>query len=216
MFMNSGVIADPATDAPPSRWRLPLSLALPAALPTSDHTRGSIEPFIANSAPWESIAVLRTWLSQGAHHAAVPGHSIPVLAGYFGAVLGIPVPIVIIVGTSRRRPPSCAQNRYGRHVWPWIERGCGALFRISVERVRTMTYVIQGLCVPWHVCFMWPRLDRRQHDGLMWELRPITHRGRRAPRCAAASADSGAQFAERSSRDRRQHHAAFEFRQSNI
>jgi ribose transport system permease protein len=120
---------------------------------------------------------LTTWLSQGgAITLRSPEiHSLyrPV---YFGAVLGVPVPIIIIVVTAAVGAFVLHRTRYGRHVLAVGSNEDVARYSgIPVERVRTMTYVIQGLCVAVACLLYVPRLGSTSATtGLMWELQAIT------------------------------------------
>src|SRR5437868_1360819 len=68
------------------------------------------------------------------------------------------------------------RTRYGRHVLAVGSNDDVARYSgISVERVRTMTYVIQGVCVAVACLLYVPRLGSTSATtGLMWELQAIT------------------------------------------
>src|SRR5581483_8711452 len=93
---------------------------------------------------------------------------------YFGAFLGIPVPIIIIAVTAAVGAFVLHRTRYGRHVLAVGSNDDVARYSaISVERVRTMTYVIQGLCVAVACLLYVPRLGSTSATtGLMWSCRP--------------------------------------------
>jgi ribose transport system permease protein len=77
MFMNSGVIADPATMLVVA---MALAIVIGAACGVANGlitTAGSIEPFIARSAPWVSIAALRHGCRRAAPSLCGPRTSIP-------------------------------------------------------------------------------------------------------------------------------------------
>jgi len=95
---------------------------------------------------------------------------------YFGAVLGVPVPIIIIVVTGAVGAFVLNRTRYGRHVLAVGSNEDVARYSgIPVERVRTITYVIQGLCVAVACLLYVPRLGSTSATtGLMWELQAIT------------------------------------------
>jgi ribose transport system permease protein len=177
MFMNSGVIADPATMLVVA---MALAVVIGAACGLANGlitTAGGIEPFIATLGTMGIYRGLTTWLSQGgAITLRSPDiHSLyrPV---YFGAILGIPVPIIIIVVTAAVGAFVLHRTRYGRHVLAvGSNEDVASYSGISVERVRTMTYVIQGLCVAAACLLYVPRLGSTSATtGFMWELQAIT------------------------------------------
>ena len=68
------------------------------------------------------------------------------------------------------------RTRYGRHVIAVGSNEEVARYSgIPVNRVRTVTYVIQGLCVAMAVLLYVPRLGSTSAtSGLLWELQAIT------------------------------------------
>ena len=159
MFMNSGVIADPATMLV---FAVALAMVIGAACGLANGlitTAGSIEPFIATLGTMGFYRGLTTLLSQGgAITLRSPDIHSLYRPTYFGAVLGVPVPIIIIVVTAAVGAFVLHRTRYGRHVLArGIERGCSALFRHSRRT--------------------------RAHDNLR-HLRPVRSRGMSALRAA--------------------------------
>src|SRR5260370_8800033 len=177
MFMNSGVIADPATMLVVA---MALAIVLGAACGFAKGlitTRGSIGPFIATLGTMGIYRGLTTWLSQGgAITLRSPDIHSLYRPTYFGAVLGVPVPIIIIVVTAAVGAFVLHRTRYGRHVLAVGSNEDVARYSgISVERGRTVTYVIQGLCVAVACLLYVPRLGSTSATtGLMWELQAIT------------------------------------------
>jgi ribose transport system permease protein len=177
MFMNSSVIADPATMIAVA---MALAIAIGAACGLANGlitTAGSIEPFIATLGTMGIYRGLTTWLSQGgAITLRSPDIHSLYRPAYFGAVLGIPVPIIIIVVTAAVGAFVLNRTRYGRHVLAVGSNEDVARYSgIPVERVRTITYVIQGLCVAVACLLYVPRLGSTSATtGLMWELQAIT------------------------------------------
>jgi ribose transport system permease protein len=177
MFMNSGVIADPATMLVVG---MALAIVIGGACGLANGlitTAGGIEPFIATLGTMGIYRGLTTWLSQGgAITLRSPDIHSLYRPAYFGAFLGIPVPIIIIVVTAAVGAFVLHRTRYGRHVLAVGSNDDVARYSaISVERVRTMTYVIQGLCVAVACLLYVPRLGSTSATtGLMWELQAIT------------------------------------------
>ncbi|MGB3834643.1 MAG: ATP-binding cassette domain-containing protein [Mesorhizobium sp.] len=140
-------------------------------------TLGGIEPFIATLGTMGIFRGLTTWLSQG---GAITLRSSEIQSlyrpAYFGSVLGVPVPIIVILATAALGAFVLYRTRYGRHVLAVGSNEDVARYSgIPVSRVRTLTYVIQGLCVAVACLLYIPRLGSTSATtGLMWELQAIT------------------------------------------
>jgi ribose transport system permease protein len=177
MFMNSGVIADPATMLVAA---IALAMVIGALCGLANGlitTVGRIEPFIATLGTMGIFRGLTTWLSQGgAITLRSPNIQTLYRPAYFGSVLGVPVPIIVIFAIAAIGAFILYRTRYGRHVAAVgsiedVARYSG----ISVNRVRTATYVIQGVCVALAVLLYVPRLGSTSATtGILWELQAIT------------------------------------------
>jgi ribose transport system permease protein len=88
----------------------------------------------------------------------------------------VPVPIIIIVATAAVGAFVLYRTRYGRHVIAVGSNEDVARYSgIPVNRVRTWTYIIQGLCVAVAVLLYVPRLGSTSATtGTLWELQAIT------------------------------------------
>jgi ribose transport system permease protein len=140
-------------------------------------TVGRIEPFIATLGTMGIFRGLTTWLSQGgAITLRSPDLQSLYRPAYFGSVLGAPVPIVAIFVAAGIGAFVLYRTRYGRHVIAVGSNEEVARYSgIPVNRVRTVTYVIQGLCVAMAVLLYVPRLGSTSAtSGLLWELQAIT------------------------------------------
>jgi ribose transport system permease protein len=177
MFMNSGLIADPAMMLIAA---MVLALAIGAACGLANGlitTVGRIEPFIATLGTMGIYRGLTTWLSQGgAITLRSPDIQSLYRPAYFGSVVGVPVPIVIIFVVAAIGAFILYRTRYGRHVVAVGSNEDVARYSgISVNRVRTITYVVQGLCVAVAVLLYVPRLGSTSATtGILWELQAIT------------------------------------------
>ncbi|MGN6768331.1 MAG: ABC transporter permease [Rhizobiaceae bacterium] len=177
MFMNSGLIADPALMLVAA---MVLAVLIGAACGWANGiitTVFQIEPFIATLGTMGIFRGLTTWLSQGgAITLRSPDIQNLYRPAYFGQVLGVPVPIVIIAGTAAIGAFLLYRTRYGRHVIAVGSNEDVARYSgIPVNRVRTVTYVIQGLCVAVAVLLYVPRLGSTSATtGTLWELQAIT------------------------------------------
>lgn len=177
MFMNSGVIADPVLMLIVA---MALAVLIGAACGLANGlivTVGRIEPFIATLGTMGIFRGLTTWLSQG---GAITLQSSDIQnlyrPAYFGAVLGVPVPLIVIFATAAVGAFVLYKTRYGRHVVAvGSNEDVASYSGISVNRVRTITYVIQGLCVAVAVLLYVPRLGSTSATtGILWELQAIT------------------------------------------
>jgi len=177
MFLNSGIIADPLTMLFAG---VAVALILGAVCGLGNGlitTVGRIEPFIATLGTMGVLRGLTTWLSQGGsitlQNSDIENFYHPV---YFGELLGIPIPIIFIAVTAIVGAFILYQTPYGRHVVAVGSSEDVARYSgIAVGRVRTVTYIIQGLCVGIAVLLYVPRLSAANATtGLLWELQAIT------------------------------------------
>ncbi|AZH15383.1 ABC transporter permease [Brucella melitensis] len=177
LFMNSGMIADPVLMLIAA---VMLALVVGAACGLLNGiitTVGGIEPFIATLGTMGIYRGLTTWLSQGgAITLRNPEIQSLYRPAYFGSVLGVPVPVIVIFVTAALAAFVLYCTRYGRHIIAVGSNEDVARYSgISVKKVRTIAFVIQGLCVAVAVLLYVPRLGSTSATtGLMWELQAIT------------------------------------------
>ncbi len=177
LFMNSGAVADPMLMLIAAMM---LALILGAACGLTNGlitTVGKIEPFIATLGMMGIYRGLTTWLSQGGS-ITVRDRELQQLYRpvYFGDVFGVPIPIIVIFVTAALAAFVLYRTRYGRHVIAVGSNEEVARYSgISVQKVRTIAYVIQGLCVAVAVIIYVPRLGSTSATtGILWELQAIT------------------------------------------
>ena len=177
IFLNGGIVGDPYLMLVTA---VVLALLLGAACGLSNGlivTVGRIEPFIATLGTMGIFRGLTTWLSQG---GAITLRSPEIQSiyrpAYFGNVLGVPIPIIVIFATAAVAAFVFYRTPYGRHVVAVGSNEDVARYSgIPVNRVRTVTYVIQGLCVGIAVLLYVPRLGSTSATtGTLWELQAIT------------------------------------------
>jgi len=177
MFLNTGIFADPFTMLIAG---VVVAIGLGAVCGLGNGlivTVGRIEPFIATLGTMGVLRGLTTWLSQGGsitlQNSDVETLYHPV---YFGEILGIPVPVIFILATAAIGAFLLYRTPYGRHVVAVGSNEDVARYSgIAVGRVRTVTYIIQGLCVGIAVLLYVPRLSASNATtGLLWELQAIT------------------------------------------
>ncbi|MBP1878779.1 ABC transporter permease [Agrobacterium rubi] len=177
LLMNSSIVADPA---------LMLILAVVFALVAGAFcglanglitTVGKIEPFIATLGTMGVYRGLTTWLSQGgAITLREPQLQAMYRPVYFGSFLGLPLPILAILVVTAIAAFILYRTRYGRHVTAvGSNRDVAKYSGVAVNRIRTIAFVIQGLCVAIAVLLYVPRLGSTSATtGMMWELQAIT------------------------------------------
>jgi ribose transport system permease protein len=95
---------------------------------------------------------------------------------YFGDIAGIPIPIIVFAAVAALGALILYKTPFGRHVVALGSNEDVARYSgVPIWRVRTLTYVIQGLCVGIAVLVYVPRLgSATPTTGLLWELQAIT------------------------------------------
>ncbi len=177
MFLNSGVIGDSATMLIAAMVLAIVLGGLCGLFNGLIVTVGKIEPFIATLGTMGIFRGLTTWLSQG---GAITLRSMDLQSlyrpAYFGYLFGVPIPIIVIFATAAVGAFVFYRTPYGRHVVAVGSNEDVARYSgIAVDRVRTVTYVIQGLCVAIAVLLYVPRLGSTSATtGTLWELQAIT------------------------------------------
>jgi ribose transport system permease protein len=140
-------------------------------------TFGRIEPFIVTLGTMGIFRSLVIWLAAGGtitmRNADLRELYRPV---YFGAVGGIPVPIIVFIAVAAIGAVILYKTSFGRHVIALGSNEDVARYSgVPIWRVRTLTYVIQGICVGIAVLVYVPRLgSATPTTGLLWELQAIT------------------------------------------
>ncbi|WP_309571193.1 ABC transporter permease [Deinococcus sp.] len=138
-------------------------------------TRGRIEPFIVTLGTLGIYRAVLTYLAQGGAislDSAVGDRYGPV---YYGSMLGIPIPILVFTAVALLGGLILNRTRYGRYVQAIGSNEQVARFAaINVAGVKTMTYVLLGVCVGLATILYVPRLgSATPSTGLLWELEAI-------------------------------------------
>ena len=177
LFLNAGWIGDPGLLIAAS---MVVALVLGSLCGLANGlttTLGRIEPFIVTLGTMGIFRSLTTWLAQGGSivikSSGVRDVYRPV---YFGNVLGVPIPVLAILAVAAIAAFILYRTAYGRHVTAVGSSEDVARYSgVNVVRVRTLTYVLQGLCVAIAVIIYIPRLgSTTSTTGLLWELQAIT------------------------------------------
>jgi ribose transport system permease protein len=177
LFLNQGLVTDPVALI---AIAMVLALGVGALCGLANGlttTLGRIEPFIVTLGTMGIFRSLVTWLAQG---GSITIKSSELRAAYrpayFGDVYGVPIPVLAILGVAALGAFVLYRTAYGRHVMAVGSNEEVARYSgINVVRVRTLTYVFQGLCVAIAVIIYVPRLgSTTSTTGLLWELQSIT------------------------------------------
>jgi ribose transport system permease protein len=138
-------------------------------------TKGRIEAFIVTLGTLGIFRSLVTYLADGGTislNFQVRAVYRPV---FFDSVLGIPIPVWVFAIVAILGAILLHRTRFGRYV-----RAIGSNQEVAryasvrVERIRTLTYVIQGVCVAIAVILYVPRLGSASGStGILWELEAI-------------------------------------------
>jgi ribose transport system permease protein len=137
--------------------------------------KGRVEAFIVTLGAMGIYRSVITWLSDGGSISldfSLRDSARPI---YYGTVGGIAVPILVFIVLAVIAEVVLRRTTFGRHVAAIGSNRFVALYSaIPVDRVRILTYVIQGLCVGVATVIYVPRLGAATPStGLMWELEAI-------------------------------------------
>jgi len=137
--------------------------------------KGRVEAFIVTLGTMGVFRSVLTWLSDGGSISLDFSLRDAVRPIYYGSVGGIAVPILVLIAIAVTAEIVLRRTRFGRHVAAIGSNRHVALYSaIPVDRVRILTYVIQGLCVGIASVIYVPRLGAATPStGLMWELEAI-------------------------------------------
>lgn len=136
---------------------------------------GRIDAFIVTLGTMGIMRSLVTWISDGGSISldfALRDIGRPL---YYGTVLSIPVPVLILAILAILGEIAMTRMRFGRHVTAIGSNAeVARQSAIRVDRLRLATYVFQGLCVGLATLVYVPRLGAvTPSTGLLWELEAI-------------------------------------------
>lgn len=175
LFLNAMGSADAGTLA----MGMLLAVALGAASGLANGlmvTVGRIEPFIVTLGTMGIFRAFIIYLAAGGTLTLASFELRDLYRPfYFGAVLGIPVPVLAFLIVAALASLLLYKTPFGRHlVAVGSNREVARYSGVPVDRVRTLAYVIQGVCVGLAVLVYVPRLgSATPTTGLLWELQAI-------------------------------------------
>jgi len=138
-------------------------------------TAGRIEPFIVTLGTMGIFRALITFLANGGTlnlNFQVSDAYQPV---YFGGIFGVPFPIIVFAIVAIAGEIVMRRTTFGRHAAAIGSSEQVARYSaINVDRVRLMTYVLQGVLVGVATLLYVPRLgSANSTTGVLWELEAI-------------------------------------------
>ncbi len=138
-------------------------------------TKGGIEPFIVTLGTMGIFRSLVTYLADGGTLSLDFGVRATYRPVYYQLILGIPVPVIVFGIIAILSTIILNKTSFGRYCLAIGSNYEVAKYSaINVPKVRTITFILQGLCVAVATILYVPRLGAASAStGLMWELEAI-------------------------------------------
>lgn len=138
-------------------------------------TRGRIEAFIVTLGTLGIFRSLVTYLANGGTLSLDLGLRGVYRPVYFGTLFGVPYPIYIFAAVALLGSIILHRTRFGRYCYAIGSNEEVARYSaIRVDRIKTLTYILQGLCVSLATIIYVPRLGSASAStGVLWELEAI-------------------------------------------
>jgi len=138
-------------------------------------TKGRIEPFIVTLGTLGIFRAYLTYFSNGGAITLDSALSTVYSPVYYGAVLGIPIPVWVFIAMALVGGLILNRTAYGRYVQAIGSNEQVARYAaVEVDRVKIITYVLLGVCVGVATLLYVPRLGSASPTtGLLWELEAI-------------------------------------------
>lgn len=94
---------------------------------------------------------------------------------YYGTLMGLPYPVWVFLGTAIVGYVLLNMTVFGRHCFAvGSNENVARYSAIHVDRVKTVTYMLQGICVAIATIIYVPRLGSASgQTGILWELEAI-------------------------------------------
>ena len=138
-------------------------------------TKGHIEPFIVTLG---TLGIFRAYLTYFANGGAITLDNdlsdvySPV---YYASLLGVPIPVWVFLAVALVGGVILNRTAFGRYVQAIGSNEQVARYAaVDVDRIKTLTYVLLGVCVGIATLLYVPRLGSASPTtGLLWELEAI-------------------------------------------
>ena len=139
-------------------------------------TVGKIEPFIVTLGTMVILRSLFTYLANGGSISLASATKDLYGPVYKGVLFGFPIPLLTVLAVALIAAFLLYKTSFGRHVIAVGSNEDVARYSgINVNRVKLLTYIIQGICVGIAIILYVPRLgSANSATGLFWELQAIT------------------------------------------
>ncbi|AML49893.1 ABC transporter permease [Falsihalocynthiibacter arcticus] len=138
-------------------------------------TKGKIEAFIVTLGTMGIFRSLVTYFADGGTLSLDYGIRETYRPVYYEAFFGLPVPVWVFIFVSIAGWVLLNRTAFGRYCTAIGSSESVARYSaIKVDRIKTWTYVIQGLCVAMATIIYVPRLGSASSTtGVLWELEAI-------------------------------------------
>ena len=138
-------------------------------------TRGKIDAFIVTLGTMGILRSFVTYFANGGTLSLNFGIRATYRPVFYGSLLGIPIPVFVLVGVALLGGLLLNYTRFGRYCLAIGSNEMVARYSaIPVDRIKTLTYVFQGICVAIATILYVPRLGSASGTtGLLWELEAI-------------------------------------------
>lgn len=138
-------------------------------------TKGKIEAFIVTLGTMGIYRSLVTYFADGGTLSLAFDARDVYRPVYYGNILGIPIPVLAFAIVAILGWVLLNRTAFGRYCMAIGSNETVARYSaIKVDRVRTLTYVIQGFCVSIATIIYVPRLGSASSStGVLWELEAI-------------------------------------------
>jgi ribose transport system permease protein len=139
-------------------------------------TRGRIEAFIVTLGTMGIYRSLVTYLADGGTLSLNTQLRAVYRPVYYEGMLGIPWPLWVLAVVGAIGAMLLYFTRFGRYCFAIGSNEDVARYSaINIDRIKTLTYVLQGVCVAIACLIYVPRLGSASATtGLLWELEAIT------------------------------------------
>ena len=138
-------------------------------------TRGRIEPFIVTLGTLGIFRAYLTYLSDGGAITLDMSISDAYSPVYYGSLLGVPIPVWVFIAIALLGGLLLNRTAFGRYVQAIGSNEQVARYAaVNVDKTKTLTYVLLGVCVGIATVLYVPRLGSASPTtGLLWELEAI-------------------------------------------
>ncbi|MEH6403892.1 MAG: ABC transporter permease [Sneathiella sp.] len=138
-------------------------------------TKGKIEAFIVTLGTMGIYRSLVTYVADGGTLALDRGVRTIYRPVYYDSFFGIPYPVLVFLGVAILGYVLLNKTVFGRHCFAiGSNENVARYSAVHVDRIKTLTYILQGICVSIATIIYVPRLGSASgQTGTLWELEAI-------------------------------------------